>query len=242
LQLSTLPSLVIFVGLLIIVSGAIFLLDRRHKNRTYPRTVVKAIIDIYPSGSHQVQLIPAKGIHPSDLAQLAISYAANMIVCTDGDDAGLRQSLWKLYEVVQMQSRDANETRYREDLNYLANNPEPSLLSSGLYSNKASERFESRLIRGNNFDYTISEFSMIGYKPNYTRTVVLLVNAVKDELDSKYLGLLHECLVGILLCYRDRELSLANNQTMAFSMLEYVLKVMPEPIEKSPGRITRTVA
>jgi hypothetical protein len=162
-----------------------------------------------------------------------------MLVCTDGDPPVIREPLWQLVEILQKNSRDTDEAKFRRDLEDLANNREPSLLSTGLYSAKPSERVETRLIRGNSYDYTLTEFSAIGYRPNLTWTITLLVNAVTDKLDSTYFKLLYECLAAILHYYGDRELNLANNQVRAFAMLEYILEVMAKNgnlIKRSPGR------
>jgi len=63
------------------------------KRQAQKRVIVSAILDIYPSGSHHVEFIPAAGVHPVDMIQLVISYIANVIFVTETDHPKTRQGL-----------------------------------------------------------------------------------------------------------------------------------------------------
>ena len=62
----------------------------------------------------------------------------------------------------------------------------------------STERYEPRLIRGKQIDYSLTKFSMIGYRCNLARSALLLYNAVVTRLDSAYLDLLHESVAGLI--------------------------------------------
>lgn len=208
--------------------------------RTLKRVVVRALVDIHGSGSHHVEFIPSEGVHPVDLVQLAISYLANMIFLTVQDSPQLKADLIKLADLVTKHDGLTDIPQYRQELKELAKSPSDSLLSTGRHATGKSERYEVRLIRGRNLDYSISEFAMYSYKPNLTTSAVLLYNAVANRLDDSYLFLLHKSLIGLVGYFHEAETpTMGNNQHAAFNVVDYCLKVCPGPLENSQGRVRR---
>jgi len=209
------------------------------KRRAQNRVVVSALIDIYASGSHHIEFIPAAGVHPVDMVQLVISYIANVIFVTETDHPKTRQGLSQLYDFIGNHLDNFDDDQYRQNLNDLVGVPAESLLSSGKLAAGRSERYEVRLIRGKNFDYSLSEFSPYGYKPNLTKSALFLYNAVAHKLNPSYLYLLHTSLMGLFIYFREHKINANNNQTGAFEAVIYFLSISPKPLENSPGRLHR---
>ncbi len=89
------------------------------KRQAQKRVIVSAILDIYPSGSHHVEFIPAAGVHPVDMIQLVISYIANVIFVTETDHPKTRQGLSQLYDFTGNHLDNFDYDQYRQDLNDL---------------------------------------------------------------------------------------------------------------------------
>jgi len=227
------------IAFIVVIIAIIVFLRFRAMRRAGKRVIVSALIDIYPSGSHHIEFIPVEEVHPVDIVQLAISYIANVIFVTASYNLESKQSLEKLIQFTVKYDSLSDENQFRQALNELAKTLPDSLLSNGKFAVGKSESYQVRLVRGNQMDYSLSEFSMYGYKPNLVNSTILLYGAVADRLDAPYLKLLHKSLIGLIGYFQHEKPTMSNNQAIAFAAVEYVLKVFPEPIENSSGRTSR---
>lgn len=231
-----LQTLALIVIAIIIAIVAMSWFTRRGKQK---QTVISALIDIYTTGRHHVEFIPAEGTHPVDLIQLVISYASNIVMLTMPLEVELVGGIHQLLLLNQKHYDLANEAKYRQELTELVNTPQQSLLPSEKLAAGNVDRYQVRLIRGKERDYSITDFSAYSYKPNMANSLLYLYHAVVIGLDSDHLKLLHESLFALTTYFRDTKPTVLNNQAIAFAAVEYVLKVFPKPIKNSPGRISR---
>ncbi len=230
---------ILAIALSVVIIAIILFLRFRTMQRAGKRVIVSVLIDIYASGSHHVEFIPVEEVHPVDIVQLAISYIANVIFVTAPDGANLKQSLEELIRFTIKYDSLSDENQFRQELNELAKTLPDSLLPSGKYAVGKSESYQVRLVRGNQMDYSLSEFSMHGYKPNLANSAVFLYSAVANRLDASCLKLLHKSLISLIDYFQHEKPTPSNNQAIAFAAVEHVLKVFPEPIENSPERVYR---
>lgn len=203
------------------------------------KVVISALIDVYTTGRHHVEFIPVEGTHPVDLVQLVISYISHVIMLTKPYEITFVDGLYQLFELNRKHYDLEYEFHYRQELTTLVNTPPPSLLESGKLSAGNSDRYQVRLIRGKQFDYSLTQFSMYSYKPNLANSALYLYHTVVTKLDSDNLKLLHTSLALLNAYYHDTKPTMSNNQAIAFTAVEYAFSVLPKPIENSPGRISR---
>jgi hypothetical protein len=230
----------LIIALIVVTIVIILFLWFRTMRRAEKHVIVSALIDIYPSGSHHIEFIPPiEDIHPVDIVQLAISYIANVIFVTVPYNVELKQSLEELIQFTVKHESLSDEVKFRQDLKELVKIRSDSLLSSGKFATGESERYQVRLVRGNQIDYSLSKFSIYGYKPNLPNSTVYLYSAIAHKLDVSHLKLLHNSLITLIRYFEHEKPTLSNHQAIAFAAVEYILKVSPEPIENSPGRVYR---
>ncbi|MCB0020974.1 MAG: hypothetical protein KDE09_24430, partial [Anaerolineales bacterium] len=223
---------IVLILLATLILGAVVFLARA-KRRAQNNTIIKAVIDLYPSGGHHVEYIPADGVHPMDIVQLTLSYFANVLFVTSPDRKEQKQALIALVEYILGRQEISDPDEYRTGLQELAHSPQIPPLSDGRYTSGESERYHVSLIRGRNMDYSISQFSVKGYQRNLTQSTLLLYCESAQHLNDSYLKLMHHSMMGVLGYFTENGLGANNNQAVAFHAAEYALRTLPESIESS---------
>jgi|GEM_PF-2075729 len=224
----------IIIAVIAVVVALMLFMQQRAVRGAGKNVIVTAVIDIYASGNHHIELIPANEVHPVDLVQLAISYIANIILLSAQGSLTISQSLDELIQFSIRHEDIPDEHLFRQELNNLAKRSRDSLLTSGKLATGTSERYKVRLIRGKQFDYSLSEFSMLGYKPNLENSSALLYAEIASMLDDSYLLLLHKSLIGLIDAFQRKKPTANNNQVGAFVVVSYILSTFPDGIEDSP--------
>jgi hypothetical protein len=222
--------LIIVIVIAVVIALALFMLQRVIRGAGKD-VIVRTVIDIYASGNYHVELIPANEVHSVDLVQLAISYIANIILLSTQGSLKISQLLDELIQFSIQHEELSDERLLRQELNNLARTPPDSLLPSGKLAVGTSERYQVRLIRGKHFDYSLSEFSIVGYKPNLENSAALLYVEIASMLDDSYLLLLHKSLIGLIDAFQRQKPTRNNNQAGAFVVVSYMLSTFPGGIE-----------
>jgi hypothetical protein len=227
----------LIVVLIVVLLLSILLLRFRPKRKNI---IVETIINIDPSGNHQIEFIPTIGIHSVDAIQLAISYLANVLFVTSGESLELQWPILKLVNYVsQWQGKELSDPQeYRDGLIQLVTQSRVTALNDK-FAVAGGERYRVKVYRGRQTDYSVSNFSVHGYANNLSYSALLLYCQIAQKIDNTYLKLLHYSFIGLMQAFIDKQLTLSSNQMMAFLAVEYVLGVFPEPIINTPERASK---
>lgn len=190
-------GMVSILAVIIILIIAFFAVTIFYLNRIKRRnSIVVAVIDIFSSGNHHIEYLPSAELNRLDLIQLAIGYFASLDSSLPKETEIARDAFFRLQTVVASFDPDSfDAAEYRKHLDDLVRSLSKGTLT-GLHHRTVgtSERFKANLIRGKTYDYVLSDFSALGFKPNIGNSAIFLYHNIAYRLDDKALFVLFEAI------------------------------------------------
>ncbi len=211
------------------------------KWRAEKNVIAQALIDIYPSGECSVQFVPSTGIHSMDAVQLAISYMANILYVTSESNSGVAKPIRNLidYNFISHSEEEQTEQEYREGLLHLVSQLQVNYIKEGRTRVNEPDHYEVKLIRGINMDYSLSTIPISHKGNNLSYSALILYCQIAQKVDDAYLGLLYGSFMTLIEASVDKKLTMHDNQSVAYTSVEFIFQTRPDLIKNSPERASK---